>query len=95
SQSFHVTWTVLEHVRPSRVVLQTEDAAARITYAFKPKDHVTEFSRKLEFKLLNSTGDPNTAKDIKRLMEAQSEQAIKQLKDLVEKILRIETFGIE
>ncbi|MGR9108225.1 MAG: SRPBCC family protein, partial [Gammaproteobacteria bacterium] len=25
SQSFHVTWTVLEHVRPSRVVLQTED----------------------------------------------------------------------
>ena len=88
---FQVTWTVVEHVRPSHVVLQSEGSSARITYSFKPEEGATEFTRKLEYKAVGAAA-PDA---VNRVMKVQSEQAVNQLKALVEKILRVEEIGLE
>jgi hypothetical protein len=59
----------------------------QIIYSFNPQGNVTEYTRELKYNLedLKSISpDPN---EVNRLMRAQSEQAVKQLKQLVEKIL--------
>ena len=35
-KNFDTTWKVVEHVRPSKIVLQSQNAPTRITYTFKP-----------------------------------------------------------
>jgi uncharacterized protein YndB with AHSA1/START domain len=85
--NFEVTWKVAEHVRPRRVLLQSESSPVQIIYSFNPQGNVTEYTRELKYNLedLKSISpDPN---EVNRLMRAQSEQAVKQLKQLVEKIL--------
>jgi Polyketide cyclase / dehydrase and lipid transport len=87
---FNVIWRVTEHVRPRMVVLQAEGSPARITYSFNVRGSGTEFTRKLEYKtedLGTVAADPS---EVNKLMQAQSEQAVKQLKALVEKIIRAE-----
>jgi uncharacterized protein YndB with AHSA1/START domain len=87
---FLVTWKVVEHVRPNRIVLQCDRPPARITYAFREQGADTEFRRELEY-------DPSTfragipdAEQMAELMHAQSEEALGRLKALVEKILKEE-----
>ncbi|HEU4344553.1 MAG TPA: SRPBCC family protein [Candidatus Binatia bacterium] len=87
---FQVTWQVAEHVRGRRIVLQAEGSPVRIAYSFNPRGNLTEFTRELKYHvedLKSISTDPN---EVNRLMRAQSEQAVKQLKTLVEKILRAE-----
>lgn len=87
---FQVTWKVVEHVRPTRIVLQCDTPPARITYDFRARDAGTEFRRELEYDppTFRATG-PEEGK-MADLMHAQSEEALGRLKALVEKILREE-----
>ena len=88
--NFEVTWKVAEHVRSRRVVLQSESSPVQIIYSFNSHDNVTEYTRELKYNvedLKSISPDPN---EVIRLMQVQSEQAVKQLKALVEKILRAE-----
>jgi hypothetical protein len=67
------------------VLLQSESSPVQIIYSFNPQGNVTEYTRELKYNLedLKSISpDPN---EVNRLMRAQSEQAVKQLKQLVEK----------
>jgi uncharacterized protein YndB with AHSA1/START domain len=90
---FNVIWRVTEHVRPRMVVLQAEGSPARITYSFSVQGSGTEFTRKLEYKTEDLGTVAADLSEVNHLMQAQSEQAVKQLKALVEKILRAEAVG--
>jgi hypothetical protein len=88
--NFEVTWKVAEHVRPRRVLLQSESSPVQIIYSFNSRGNVTEYTRELKYNVEDLTSispDPN---EVNRLMQLQSEQAVKQLQALVEKILRAE-----
>ena len=80
---FTTTWRVVEHVRPSRVVLQSQTAPARITYTFVAGKGTVTFTRKLEYANENFP----SVKEVERIMRQQSEQALTQLKALIEEIL--------
>ena len=82
-KDFSTTWKVVEHVRPSKIVLQSQNAPTRITYTFTPGKGTTLFTRKLEYK----TESFATVKELEKVMHDQSEQGVKQLKALVERIL--------
>jgi Polyketide cyclase / dehydrase and lipid transport len=88
--NFEVTWNVAEHVRPRRVVLQSELSPVQIIYSFNSRENITEYTRELNYNvedLKSISPDPN---EVNRLMQLQSEEAVKQLKALVEKVLRAE-----
>jgi uncharacterized protein YndB with AHSA1/START domain len=89
-RDFAVTWTVVEHVRPSRVVLRTERPPAQITYSFQAQDSATVFTRELTYRVEQSAAAATGPDALDRLMRVQSEQAVNQLQALVEKILRDE-----
>jgi len=82
-KDFETTWKVVEHVRPSKIVLQSQKAPTRITYAFTAGKGTTIFTRKLEYKAESFAA----VKELEKVMRDQSEQGVKQLKALVEKIL--------
>ena len=82
-KDFDTTWKVVAHVRPSKIVLQSQKAPTRITYTFTPGKGTTIFSRKLEYKAENFSA----VKELEKVMRDQSEQGVNQLKALVEKIL--------
>ena len=90
NRAFQVTWTVVEHARPSRVVLRTERPPAQITYTFQARDGATVFTRALQYKVDNPAAMSSPPNALDRLMREQSEQAVKQLQGLVEQILRAE-----
>jgi uncharacterized protein YndB with AHSA1/START domain len=95
NRDFQITWKVVEHVRPSRAVLQSERSPARITYSFQARNGSTVFTRELKYKGEDVVAATPTPDEINRLMQVQSEQAVNQLKALVEKILREEAMGIQ
>lgn len=82
-KDFEVTWKVVEHVRPSKIVLQAQGAPTRITYTFKPGKGTIVFTRKLEYQADNLA----SVKELEKIMRDQSQQGVNQLKALVEKIL--------
>jgi hypothetical protein len=73
------------------VILQSEKSQTRITYTFQTLDGRTVFTRNLEY---NRDNFATVAADLtaaEELIRVQSEQAVNQLKALVEKILRQES----
>lgn len=86
-KDFETTWKVVEHVRPSKIVLQSQKAPTRITYTFTAGKGTTVFTRKLEYKAEVFA----SVKELEKVMREQSEQGVTQLKVLVEKILSEET----
>ncbi len=88
--AFQIRWRVVEHVRPVRVVLQAETLPFRILYAFHTRNGTTEFRRELEYDTaaFTAAADPEA---MVRLLHAQSEEALRRLKELVERILRAES----
>jgi hypothetical protein len=83
SADFETTWKVVEHVRPSKIVLQSQKAPTRITYTFAAGKGTTVFTRKLEYQGENFA----SVKELEKVMRDQSERGVNQLKALVEKIL--------
>jgi uncharacterized protein YndB with AHSA1/START domain len=86
-RNFQITWKVVEHVRPSRVVLQSERSPTRITYSFQASSGATVFTRELRYKGEDLAAVAPTLREMEQLIRTQSEQAINRLKELVEKIL--------
>ena len=74
---------MVEYARPSKIVLQSQNAPTRITYTFTPGKGMTVFTRKLEYEAENFAA----VRELEKVMRDQSEQGVKQLKALVEKIL--------
>jgi hypothetical protein len=63
-KDFEVTWKVVEHVRPSKIVLQAQGAPTRITYTFTPGKETTVFTRKLEYQADNLA----SVKELEKIM---------------------------
>ena len=82
-KDFETTWKVVEHRRPSKIVLQSQKAPTRITYTFAPGQGTTLFKRKLEYRAESLA----SIKELGKVMRDQSEQGVNQLKALVETIL--------
>jgi hypothetical protein len=83
-------WTVVEYARPTRVVLQMAGGALQITYIFAATDRITRFRRQLDYppgRFGGSGADPTL---VQRLMEEQSAEGLRRLKNLVEKDLMID-----
>jgi hypothetical protein len=85
-----VSWRVEEHVSPTRVVLQAISSTARITYSLAPKDNAVDFRRELEYDEALLTKAGPRASDWERLMKQHSEEGVRRLKEVVERILREE-----
>jgi hypothetical protein len=80
-------WSVVEHARPSRLVLRGESGRITIAYSFEPRGETTHFTRELEFQpqdFLSGFSDPGS---VEKLMHGQSEEALRKLKRLVEELL--------
>ena len=85
-----VTWRVAEHVRPASVVLQALTSPARITYSFESRGDAIEFRRELEYdEALLAQALPG-ADNVRSLMQSQSDEGVRRLKELVEQRLREE-----
>lgn len=84
---FKTTWKVVEYVRPSKIVLQSQNGPTRITYTFTANKGTTIFTRKLEYQAESFAA----VKELEKVMRDQSEQGVNQLKALVEKILSEES----
>jgi uncharacterized protein YndB with AHSA1/START domain len=91
---FQTSWRVAEYARGSRVVLQSEKSPTRITYSFQARDRATVFTRNLQYKRENFATTAANLSGAEQLMRSQSEQAVNQLKGLVEEIVRQETIEI-
>jgi uncharacterized protein YndB with AHSA1/START domain len=84
-KDFDTTWKVVEHRRPSKIVLQSQTAPTRITYAFAPgkEKGTTIYTRKLEYRADMFA----SIEELEKVMRDQSEQGVNRLKALVETIL--------
>jgi uncharacterized protein YndB with AHSA1/START domain len=91
--NFQVVWKVAEYERPSRVMLHAETSPTRITYTFQPQDGSILFQRRVEYHMPNASGMAAAGEELDRLMRVQSEQAVLQLKALVERVLREEAIA--
>jgi hypothetical protein len=91
---FQVAWKVEAHIRPSRVVLRAETPPARIIYTFESRGGTTEFRRELEYEETAFRARAADGDALRRLMHAQSEEALRRLKELVERILGEEGRGL-
>ena len=87
-QEYEGDWMVVDHLRPGRVVMEVPGSGTRISYAFFAEGpSTTRFSRTLELDptlFARSAADPAA---LEQLMFAQSQEALRALKSLVERKL--------
>lgn len=88
SEIYEGDWTVVEHARPSRVVLRGRGGRLHIRYTFAAAEEATDFRRELEFDPEDFRASAPDTPTLVRLMHAQSEQALQKVKVLIEGILR-------
>lgn len=91
---FVLAWIVVEHARPQRIVIESHEPPARIAYTFRQHASAVEFTRELEYDPAVFRATVPDAAELQRGMHAQSQQALEQLKKLVEGILRKEQEAI-
>lgn len=88
---FQATWTVTEHVRPSRMTIRTESPPIRIIYTFEPRGGSVEFRRELEYDDATAFRAVAIAPDVlEAVLHAQSGEALRRLKQRIEAVLRAE-----
>jgi len=87
-----VTWRVAEHERPRRVVLEETSLRATIAYDFEPIEEGVVFRRRLDYDdtPFRALPDPGAMHSV---MQDQSEEALRRVKELVERILAAESEG--
>src|SRR5579859_3747066 len=76
-------WKVVEHTRPSRVVLRGEGLPVQITYTFTTVERGTHFNRALEFRPEDFAGSAVDPAAITAVMDRQSAEGMRKLKALV------------
>jgi Polyketide cyclase / dehydrase and lipid transport len=91
-RDFQVMWTVVEHVRPSRVVLQSGHSPSRIIYSFTEHNGIVELRRELVYDETTFRAVLPELENLEGVMQTQSEEGLMRLKDLVEGLLRAEAF---
>ncbi len=85
-QEYAGDWTVVEHQRPDRLVMEVLGTGTRISYAFAAETATTtRFTRTLEFDATAFAGSAADPAALERLMFLQSEEALGKLKLLVER----------
>jgi hypothetical protein len=84
------TWTVSEHVRPTRLVLQIDAGRIEITYRFAAFENRTLLRRELCYRPGDFAGGDVDPAGLEARMHAQSAEALRQLKDLVDRQLPLE-----
>jgi hypothetical protein len=92
-KDYRLSWKVVEHVRPERIVLQSMTYKSRISYTFTPRGEAVEFRRQAEYDEAELRPIIPDLEALGRQMHEQSEEALRRLKDLVEEILRAEAAG--
>ena len=83
-------WTVIEHVRPERVVLLMQSGRIKISYSFQTVGQATELKRELEFYPEDFSHIVTDPELLAKFMHGQSEQGLQKLKQVVEAILQKE-----
>lgn len=95
-QVYEGDWTVVEHIRPKKVVLRGPEGRIQITYSFTAHQDGVEypgghtFKRELAFTPEDFKASVPDPAMLEKLMSSQSEQALQKLKALVEQILQAE-----
>jgi predicted ester cyclase/quinol monooxygenase YgiN/uncharacterized protein YndB with AHSA1/START domain len=84
------TWTVTEHVRPSRLVLQIDGGRIQITYTFSSDGEATLLRRELRYPPQDFAGGTADPAALDARVHAQSEAALRRLAWLVEHQLLLE-----
>lgn len=91
---YHVTWTVVELIPYSRVVLRSASGRTRITYDFSERDLTTEFQRTLVYHPDTFLSPESSFASVHMLMEQQSTQALRQLQQLVAQLLECDVRSV-
>jgi predicted ester cyclase/uncharacterized protein YndB with AHSA1/START domain len=84
------TWTVVEHDRPTRLVLQIDQGRIQITYAFTPSGGSTLLRRELQYRPEDFAGGATDPAGLEARMQAQSAEALNSLERLVRQRLPLE-----
>jgi predicted ester cyclase/uncharacterized protein YndB with AHSA1/START domain len=85
------TWTVTEHERPLRLVLQIDGGRIEIGYTFTAGDDATLLRRELTYRPTDFAGGDADPAALEARMSAQSADALHRLKWLVEQLAPLET----
>ena len=88
--TFSVPWTVVEHDRPNRIVIDTPAPPAKIIYSLEERGGMTEFQRELEYDEAAFKAKVPDPAALAKYMHTQSDEALKRLKAVVENILKDE-----
>jgi uncharacterized protein YndB with AHSA1/START domain len=81
------TWSVTEHVRPARLVLQIDGGRIEIRYTFSPIAASTLLRRELHYRPCDFAGGRADPAALETRMQTQSAEALRRLKRLVEQRL--------
>jgi steroid delta-isomerase-like uncharacterized protein len=84
------TWTVAECDRPRRLVLEIDGGRIRITYTFAPDQDATLLRRELRYRPQDFAGGTTDPAALEARMHAQSEEALRRLRWLVERLVAAE-----
>jgi predicted ester cyclase len=84
------TWTVVEHRRPARVLLDIDGGRIQIAYTFDSQESGTRLMRELLYRPQDFAGGGADPAALESRMSAQSDEALHRLKWLVEHQLRLE-----
>lgn len=84
------TWTVAEHDRPHKVVLQIDGGRIEITYAFHPDGGGTLLRRDSSCRPHDFAGGASDPDGLEQRTSNQSEEALRRLKWLVERLVPLE-----
>lgn len=89
------SWVVVEHMRPSRIVLKSDAPPMTITYSFRQPGEAVQFTRELDYDPDYARAISTDAVALHRLAQAQSDEALDRLRRLVEKIVADEDAAIQ
>jgi hypothetical protein len=81
---FEGDWTVVEQIRPLRVVLRILGRPLESTYSFTSSNGRTVFRRELDYPIESFLGTAADPASVERLMEQQSAEGLTKLKALIE-----------
>lgn len=86
-QIYEGIWTVVEYQHPVQATLRMQSGRIQISYTFYPEGQATVYQRELTFYPADFQASVADPVRLEKLMHAQSEQALRKLKTLVEQLL--------
>lgn len=94
--SVQLFWTVIEHVRPSRIVLKSDSPPVSISYSFDEQAELVQFTREMNYDSDISVSVLGTdIETVRRIVQSQSDEAVDRLRQLIEEIVREENAALQ